>query len=736
MSGRMVCSVMYKRFVLLLLVLLLAAGCQRPMNDSQTALAPQNSPESRPAVPSAAPTPLPAETQAAASAQPTPGSKTPVDYLATSEARDAYEYPISEASRYQQVYRPQFHFSPAKGWLGDPNGMIRFNNLYHVFWWGHAESKDLVHWNERIWPMIGDNGSFVYYSGSVVVDKHNTSGLAVDSDQPPMVAVYTMHYQGTGEEVQGLSISYDHTSFVYYDQNPVLDSEQPAFRDPQVFYHPETDRWIMIITLSDDRKVSFYASQDLKNWEHLSDFGPVGAQSQVWEVPDIFQLSVDGDPTQKKWVLLCGMGPNREQYFIGDFDGEKFTLDPASNGFLLRGEGLPGAVFADFEKGLPEGWTSEGDEIAIGNGENLGLYKTSGFLGAGFLSTYTPGSKTGDRGLATITSPEFVISTRFINFLVAGGAHGSDGSISLVVDGEGVRRASGDGSDIMKWVSWDVTELAGKKAQIQIVDQRTASDLGHVSVDHFLFSDTPMVSGREHANWLDHGADYYAVRTYRDYDNAEDRVVTMGWLGNWEYANDVPTSWGKGALALPREISLGAYAGGLRIVQRPIPALEGLRQEPIQTEQRTLQGVTLLSEFKPARNTYEIDATFEITDLKAKFGIKTVVNGDHGVSVGYDANTATLFLDRTNSENAGFSGRFAKYMTAPLAPQDGKIRLHIFVDQSSIEVFANDGAVTMSALMFPNADSLGIELFSEGGGANLQSLSAWELDSIWGVPAE
>lgn len=727
---------MHKRFVLLLLVLLFAAGCQRPMNDSQTALAPQNSPESRPADPSAATTPRPVEPQAAATARPTRGPKTPVDYLATSEARDAYEYPISEASRYQQVYRPQFHFSPAKGWLGDPDGMIRFNNLYHVFWWGHAESKDLVHWNERLQPMIGDDGSFVYYSGSVVVDAHNTSGLAVNPGRPPMIAIYTMHDKSSGEETQGLSISYDSLSFVYYDQNPVLDSERPAFRDPQVFYHAETGRWIMIIALSDDRKVSFYASQDLKHWEHLSDFGPVGAQSQVWEVPDIFQLSVDGDPAQKKWVLLCGMGPNREQYFIGDFDGERFTLDPALNGFLLRGEGLPGAVFADFESGLPEDWTREGDEVAIGNGEILGFYKTSGFLGANFLSTYTPGSKTGDRGRATVTSPEFILSARFINFLISGGAHGSDGSARLVVDGAVVRRASGDGSDIMKWVSWDVTELAGKKAQIQIVDQRTASDLGHVSVDHFLFSDTPMVSGREHANWLDHGADYYAVRTYRDYDNAEDRVVTMGWLGNWEYANDVPTSWGKGALALPREINLESYAGGLRIVQRPIPALEGLRREPLTMTSQPVNGTAPLAAFQPTRNTYELDAVFEVTDPAARFGIRTMAHGDYGVSVGYDVSTSTLYLDRMHSENAGFNSRFAKYMVASLDAQDGKIRLHIFVDQSSIEVFANDGVVTMSALTFPNADSLGIELFSEGGGTNLQSLRAWELDSIWDVPAE
>ena len=100
------------------------------------------------------------------------------------------------------------------------------------------------------------------------------------------------------------------------------------------------------------------------------------------------------------------------------------------------------------------------------------------------------------------------------------------------------------------------------------------------------------------------------------------------------------------------------------------------------------------------------------------------------------ARTSTLFLDRLNSENAGFNTRFAKYLTAPLAAQDGKIRLHIFVDQSSIEVFANDGVLTMSALMFPNPDSLGIQLFSENGASNLLSLTAWPLDSIWGMPAK
>ena len=556
------------------------------MNFSQPTSTPQNSllPQS---ADGATQTPPSVETKAPVNTQAsiTPGPKTPQDFLATSEARDDVEFPLSQAVRYQQPYREQYHFSPATGWLGDPDGMVRFNNLYHLFWGGHAESKDLVHWYERLSPMIGDNGSFVYYSGSVVVDRNNTSGLAADPSQPPMIAIYTMHDKATNKETQGLSVSYDTKSFVFYDQNPVLTSDRPAFRDPQVFYFAPAQHWIMVIALPDDRKVSFYASQDLKHWEHLSDFGPEGAVSQVWEVPDLFQLSVDGEPNHKKWVLLCGMGPNREQYFIGDFDGKKFTLDPAMNGYL--------------------------------------------------------------KGTLPVSS-----------------------------------------------------------------------------------------NGPERANWLDFGADYYAVRTYRDYDNAENRVVSMGWLGNWEYANNVPTSWGKGALALPRELGLQTYSGGLRIVQRPIPALEGLRQVKIQVGPWGVNGVTPLSEFKPKRNTYEIDATFQITDPKAKFGIRTAVYGNYGLSVGYDASTSSLFLDRTNPEHGDFAGLFAKYMTAPLDARDGKVRMHIFVDQSSVEVFANGGEVTMSALMFPSPESLGINLFSQNGRVSLTSLSAWELDSIWGVPAK
>ncbi len=633
---------------------------------------------------------------------------------------------------YTETFRPQYHFSPVSGWIGDPDGMVHYDGVYHVFWWGHATSKDLIHWTEQPYPMLGGDSSFYYASGSVVIDKQNTSSFG-SGGPSPMIAIYSMHNNATGIETQGLSISNDYTNFNFYDQNPILTSDKPGFRDPQVFFDDQTKRWVMVIAFPDDRKVSFYASDDLKHWEHLSDFGPIGAQSQVWEVPDLFKLPVDGDPAKSKWVLLCGMGPNREQYFIGDFDGKRFTLDPAANGYLLRGEGIPGIVFADFEHRLPEGWKAEGRPIAVGTGDNLGYYKVSGYLGSGFLSTYPPSSYTGDLGTVKVTSPTFVIAKNAINFLMSGASYSNYTGVNLLINGAVVRSAGGDQTSQMKWVGWDVSEFKGAQAQIQIVDDYTAGGSGHINLDHILFSDTLMKTSREHANWLDFGPDYYAVRTYRDYDQVETRTITMGWMGNWEYAQDVPTSWGKGALALPRTLKLRTYSGGLRLVQQPISAVAELRQNEIQIGKLNMEGAKPLTEFRPQHNTYEMDATFQIVDPAARFGFRLAANGDQGITVGYDAQTSNLFIDRTHPENGTFSAKFPKYATAPLQAQNGTIRLHIFVDQSSVEVFANDGEITMTALMFPNPNSTGIALFSEGGSAVMTSLKAWELTSIWTV---
>lgn len=373
-----------------------------------------------------------------------------------------------------------------------------------------------------------------------------------------------------------------------------------------------------------------------------------------------------------------------------------------------------------------------GDGVAIGSGEHQGFYQATGYLGAGFLSTYAPEASSSDRRKTCLTSPPFVIERSAINLLISGAQQDNDISVNLIVNGEVVRSATGDNTLQMKWVGWDVRNLIGAEAQIQIVDASRASDAGHLNVGQIIFSNSLMETGREHANWLDFGADYYAVRTYRDYDNAETRTVTMGWMGNWEYAREVPTSWGKGALALPREIELRSYAGGLRLTQRPIPALEGLRQSETQTANLRLDpGSVPLVGFTPPRNTYELDVTFGVIDPTARFGLKLAGKGESGVRVGYDARTTTLFIDRTRLENSAFSPHFPKFLPAPLEPVDGLIRLRIFVDQSSIEVFANDGVTTLTALIFPDEGSTAIEWFAEDGGALVRSFRAWELASIW-----
>ena len=182
---------------------------------------------------------------------------------------------------------------------------------------------------------------------------------------------------------------------------------------------------------------------------------------------------------------------------------------------------------------------------------------------------------------------------------------------------------------------------------------------------------------------------------------------------------------------MPRELTLHTYSGGLRLVQQPVSTLNELRQNVTQIGELNITGTRPLSEFHPKRNTYEMDGTFQIVDPTARFGIRLAVNGDQGISIGYDGRSSNLFIDRMHAENASFSSKFPKYVTAPIQPQNGIIRLHIFVDQSSVEVFANDGEVTMSALMFPNSGSTGLELFSEGGSAILKDMQAWPLTSIW-----
>lgn len=245
---------------------------------------------------------------------------------------------------YMEPFRPQYHFTPEKNWMNDPNGMVFYEGEYHLFYqynpagdkwghmsWGHAVSPDMVHWTHL--PLaLAEADNVMIFSGSAVVDWKNSSGFGKDG-RPPLVAVYTGFR--TTDRVQFQCIAYSNDkgrTWTKYSGNPVIDINSMDFRDPKVQWHDATRRWIMTVSLSAEHKVRFYGSENLKAWTLLSEFGPAGATGGVWECPDLFELPLPGT-NDKRWVLVVNMNPGSVaggsggQYFIGRFDGTQFVAD-------------------------------------------------------------------------------------------------------------------------------------------------------------------------------------------------------------------------------------------------------------------------------------------------------------------------------------------------------------------------------------------------------------------------
>src|SRR5881296_1302615 len=245
----------------------------------------------------------------------------------------------------REPFCPLFHFTPAKNWMNDPNGLVFYDGEYHLFYqhnpfgnkwghmsWGHAVSKDLVHWEHLTLALAEENGVMIF-SGSAVVDWKNSSGFG-EHGKPPLVAIYTGHHTTKPLQNQHLAYSNDRgRTWTKYSGNPVLDIGEKDFRDPKVIWHERSERWVMTVSWPVQRKVRFYSSPDLKTWTHLSDFGPAGSIRGIWECPDLFPLPVEGSARGGKWVLIVNVGSGAPaggsgcQYFIGDFDGTRFTLD-------------------------------------------------------------------------------------------------------------------------------------------------------------------------------------------------------------------------------------------------------------------------------------------------------------------------------------------------------------------------------------------------------------------------
>jgi fructan beta-fructosidase len=497
--------------------------------------------------------------------------------------------PAQSEEFYREPWRPQYHFTPAKNWMNDPNGMIYYDGEYHLFYqynpqgdkwghmsWGHAVSRDLVHW-QHLPVALREENDIMIFSGSAVVDWQNSSGFGKDG-KPPLVAIYTGHYTKKPLQNQNLAYSNDRgRTWKKYVGNPVLDLKEKEFRDPKVIWHEPTRRWVMAVAWPVQRKVRFYASPDLKDWKHLSDFGPAGSVEGVWECPDLFPLEVDG---RTKWVLIVNVssgapaGGSGGQYFVGDFDGKTFTLD--------------------------------------------------------------------------LSYPK--------------------------------RRTSPKGGPAL---------------------------------------------------WLDHGPDFYAAVTWSDVPARDGRRILLGWMSNWQYANDVPTSPWRSAMTVPRVLALRNTASGLRLVQKPVAELEKLRGRLNFFQGGTVeQAKTWIKQNDLQSGPLEMAIEFA-PSVKGAAGVKLFKGAKEELVIAVDAEQGRISIDRTRPGNAAFHARFPGRASVPIAKADGRIKLRLFVDACSVEVFVNDGQQVLTSLAFPSRAARALDLFGPNNGETFSTLHVWTLASCW-----
>lgn len=540
--------------------------------------------------------------------------------LVLSTASNAY------AATYNEQYRPQYHFTPAKNWMNDPNGLVYHKGTYHLYFqhnptgdvwgnmsWGHALSKDLMHWDEQPIALsafdspAGPSKEF-YFSGSAVTDSKRTSGWGSPRN-PPLVAVYTSNYPDdvtlpngrvirSGTQAQSIAYSVDDgLTWNQYEDNPVI-AEPPQqyadqwkdFRDPFVSWYEPKKHWVMILALPQKHKVLFYTSDDLKKWDHVGEFGPVNAVGGIWECPSLMQFFVDDRSSKSKWVMMLGLNPggpatpqgSGTQYLVGSFNGTAFVPD------------------AD-----------------------------------------------------TIRNPETGRNTT-----------GPDSTVS------------------------------------------------------------------PEANWADWGPDYYAAVPWNGLPTNEH--VAIGWMNDWAYATQIPTSPWRSAMSVPRKLALKTIKGKVQLVQQPHPFLGKLESgRPLyeRSWKRLSSGNTKLP-FKT--KTFDLELTFSPGKKSSRVGLDLRTGTDGaGTTVGYDFSTEQMFLDRTASGNTTFNPLFPGVYYAPLsANKNGQVKLRILLDWSSVEVFGGQGESTITAQIFPLEPDFEVNLFSEGEVKDVK-VNVRSVKSVW-----
>lgn len=286
--------------------------------------------------------------------------------------------------------RPSYHYTPPKNWVNDPNGLVYLDGEYHLFYqynpfsdkwghmsWGHAVSKDLQKWETLplALPEIqnADSSTTMIFSGCVVVDSFNTSGLFKTGFKKGLVAVFTSHVSKPSQDLaqhQSLAYSSDKgRTWKYFDKNPVLDIGLTNFRDPNVIWWPSEKKWVMTVVKPLEYIVQFYSSKDLKKWTFMSEFGKQGDMTKIWECPSLVKVPIENSK-EIKWALMISSGHRQAgylamQYFVGDFDGKSFKPQKQNEIFYVdEGKDFYAAIpFYNLPKNQKNpiiiGWTND-----------------------------------------------------------------------------------------------------------------------------------------------------------------------------------------------------------------------------------------------------------------------------------------------------------------------------------------------------------------------------------------
>lgn len=279
----------------------------------------------------------------------------------------------------------------------------------------------------------------------------------------------------------------------------------------------------------------------------------------------------------------------------------------------------------------------------------------------------------------------------------------------------------------MYWANWDVEKYIGKKATIEIVDNN-AGGFGHILIDQIMLTDEAPKNVQEATSWIDYGPDFYAERSWVNAPG--NRRVWVAWLGSWLYATSVPTKPWKGGHTFPRAVALKTFSEGIKLIQQPIDEIKKLREKPTHFQNILISKNKAFTIPNVNDNAYELEVEFEIKDA-SNIIIELCKGAQEKTTLIYDASNQIMKVDRTQSGETSFSVSFPHTYEAPLKIRNNKVKFHILVDHSSIEVFGNDGEAVITCQIFPGPKSTGIDINSQSGDLKLINLDWWHLKSIW-----